>query len=105
MTSLSFLRPSQTTKTTSEKLKEVNLKLNPKKWHFGCQVVEYLGHLLTPNRLQPNPDRIVAVEQFATPKDVKTVKQFLRLVSFYRKFMPNFAKIAEPLHALTRKGV
>ena len=27
-----------------QKLEEVNLKLNPKKCHFGCQVVECLGH-------------------------------------------------------------
>ena len=65
--------------------------------------MEYLGHILTPNGLQPNPERITAVKEFATPKDVKTVKQFLGLASFYRKFVPNFAKIAEPLHALTTK--
>jgi len=64
-----------------------------------------LGHILTPNGLQPNPERLTAVKQFATPTDVKTVKQFLGLASFYQKFVPNFAKIAEPLHALTRKGV
>jgi len=92
-------------KQVLQKLEEVNLKLNPKKCHFGCQVVEYLGHILTPNGLQPNPERVTAVKHFATPTDVKTVKQFLGLASFYRKFVPNFAKIAEPLHALTRKGV
>ena len=49
--------------------------------------------------------RIAAVKQFATPCDVKTVKQFLGLASFYHKFVPNFARIAEPLHNLTRKSV
>jgi len=92
-------------KTVLQRLEQVNLKLNPKKCCFGCQVVEYLGHILTPDGLKPNPERIAAVRRFVTPCDVKTVKQFLGLASFYRKFVPNFAKIAEPLHNLTRKSV
>ena len=92
-------------RTVLQRLEQVNLKLNPKKCCFGCQVVVYLGHILTPDGLKPNPERIAAVRQFATPHDVKALKQFLGLASFYRKFVPNFARIAEPLHNLTRKDV
>ena len=92
-------------RTVLQRLEQVNLKLNPKKCCFGCQVVIYLGHILTPDGLKPNPERIAAVRQFATPHDVKSVKQFLGLASFYRKFVPNFARIAEPLHNLTRKNI
>ena len=92
-------------KTVLQRLEQVNLKLNPKKCCFGCQVVEYPGHILTPDGLKPNPERITAVRQFVTPHDVKTVKQFLGLASFYLRFVPNFARIAEPLHNLTRKSV
>ena len=88
-----------------QKLEQVNLKLNPKKYCFGCQVVEYLGPILTLDGLRPNPERIAEVKQFATPRDVKTVKQFLGLTSFYHKFVPNFARIAEPSHNLMRKSV
>ena len=55
--------------------------------------------------LKPNLERNTAVKHFPTPHDVKTVQQFLGLASFYRKFVPNFARIAEPLHFLTRKDV
>ena len=92
-------------RTVLQRLEQVNLKLNPKKCCFGCQMVEYLGHILTPDGLKPNPKRIAAVRQFATPHDVEAVKQFLGLASFYRKFVPNFTKIAELLHNLTRKDV
>ena len=54
--------------------------------------------------LKPNLERIATVKQFATPRDVKTVKQFLGLASFYHKLVPNFTRIAEPLHKLTRKS-
>lgn len=35
---------------------------------------------------------------------MKKVRQFLGLASYYRRFIPDFAKIANPLHSLTKKG-
>ena len=85
------------------RLKEVGLKLNPKKCHFTCHSVTYLGHTITPSGLKPNSDHLVAVKEFLVPKDIKNLKRFLGLCSFYRRFVCNFARIAEPLHRLTRK--
>ena len=45
------------------------------------------------------------MEQFKEPHDLLTVRQFLGLASFYRRFVPGFAQIASPLHELTRKGI
>ena len=56
-----------------QRLQIVNLKLNSKKCCFRCQVVEYLGHILTPDELRPNPERIDAVKQFAISHYVRTV--------------------------------
>ena len=67
-----------------------------------CNQVTYLGHNITSGGLKPNSDHLVAVKDFPVPKDIKSLKQFLGL-SFYRRFVHNFAKIAEPLHRLTRK--
>ena len=44
------------------------------------------------------------MNNFPIPKSVKDVRQFVRLASYYRRFIANFAKIAQPLHALTSKG-
>jgi len=38
-------------------------------------------------------------------KCVRDVRAFFGLASYYRKFVQNFASIAEPLSALTKKGV
>lgn len=58
---------------------EVGLKLNPKKCHFMCDQVTYLGHVITPSGLKPNSDHLAAVKKFPVPKDIKTLKQFLGL--------------------------
>lgn len=87
-----------------ERLQQVGLKLKPTKCQFILEEVEYLGHLITPQGLKPNPKLVDAVREFATPQDLKRLRQFLGLSSYYRRFVQGFSKIAQPLNRLTRKG-
>ena len=65
-------------------------------------MVEFLGHILTPDGLCPNPERVSADQKFPRPTTVTGVRQFLGLASYYRRFVKGFAKIAESLHTWTR---
>lgn len=87
-----------------DRLAKAGLKLKPSKCHFISQRVQYLGHLLTPEGIRPNPDRVAAVRDYPAPTSVKGVRQFLGLASYYRRFVKNFARTAQPLHNLTQKG-
>jgi len=64
-----------------------------------------LGHVITPTDLKPNAKLVTTVRDYAPPQNVKELKRFLGLASYYRRFIPQFAKIAHPLHQLTRKDV
>ena len=86
-----------------ERIDNAGLKLKPSKCHLVRQEVEYLGHVITPNGMLPNHKLIQAIQAFTTPVNVKETRQFLGLASYYRRFVPEFAKVARPLHALTRK--
>ena len=86
-------------------IREGGLKLKPTKCRFVAPEVKYLGHVLTPNGLKTNPATVSAVREFPVPTNLKEVRQFLWLCSFYRRFINGFAVIAQPLHQLTRKGV
>ena len=88
-----------------DKLREVNLKLKPSKCHFVRQSVEFLGHILTPKGLQPNPKQVAAVQEFPVPRNVSELRQFLGLTSYYRRFIAQFSRVASPLHNLTRKDI
>ena len=87
------------------RLQEAKLKLKAVKCRFGRAEVEYLGHIITPQGLKTNPRLVLAVKQFPTPRNVREVRQFLGLSSYYHRFIPSFAKCAQPLHNLTRQGV
>ena len=55
--------------------------------------------------MTPTKAELKAVRDWATPEDVKGIKSFLGLVNYYRRFVQNFAAIADPLISLMRKDV
>ena len=53
------------------RLREADVKLNPKKCRFVKQEVEYLGNVVTPEGVSPNPEKVHVVQEFPTPPNVK----------------------------------
>ena len=88
-----------------DRLRTAGLRLKPKKCCFAQLEVEYLGHVVSTEGIKTDPKKAKAVSEFPTPSNVKEVCSFVGLASYYRKFIPNFSKIAGPLHALTKKDV
>ena len=83
-------------------LKEFNLKIKPKKTYFFQSSVVFLGHVLSKNGISPNPEKVSKVKDWPVPKSAKEVHSFLGLASYCRRFIPQFAKWASPLHELIR---
>ena len=87
------------------RLRDANVKLNPKKCSFVKQRVEYLGHVVTPEGISPNPDKVRVVQEFPTLTNLKKLRSFLGLANYYRRFVRGFSNIVNPLNALTKKNV
>lgn len=87
-----------------ERLKGANLRLQKHKCNFMKAEVEFLGHIVTPDGIKPNPEKIEALKNFPIPRNEKQIKQFLGLAGFYRKFIRDFAKICKPLTTCLKKG-
>ena len=86
-----------------QRLCEVDLKLKMEKCSFLKMHIQYLGHIISDNGIKPIPEKLSLIQQMPRPYTPKEVKQFLGLVGYYRKFIPQYTDIARPLDALTRK--
>ena len=83
-----------------QRICEVDLKLKMEKCSFLKKHVQFLGHIISGNGIKPVPEKLSSIQQMPHPY---TPKEVLGLVGYYRKFIPQYADIARPLNALTRK--
>ena len=82
------------------RLKQYQLKIKPKESFFFQTEVSFLGHVLSAKGILPNPEKVDKVQDWPVPKTSKEVHSFIGLASYYRRFIPNFAKWSKPLNAL-----
>jgi hypothetical protein len=87
------------------KLREVNLKLNPNKCCFAAKSITFLGHVVSKEGTRPDHGKIETILHFPTPKTVISVRSFLGLTGYYRKYIRGYSRLAGPLFELTRKDV
>ena len=84
------------------KLKAADLKLKPSKCELFRKQINYLGHVVGYNGVSTDPKKIKAITEWPRPTTVAEVRSFLGFVSYYRRFIPNFSKVAKPLNKLLK---
>ncbi|GBG76953.1 hypothetical protein CBR_g23167 [Chara braunii] len=86
-------------------LKKTQLHLNLEKSEFGKDSVIYLGHRLSAEGLEPEATKVEVIRDGPQPVNIRELRSFLALASYYRKFVPRFSIVAYPLSRLTSKNV
>ncbi|CAF4396540.1 unnamed protein product [Rotaria sp. Silwood2] len=87
-----------------QQIQQSGLTLKINKCHFCKTHLKYLGHIVSKEGIRPDPDKLRAVQEYPVPTKLKAVRTFLGLTSYYRRFIKNYATIAEPLTELTRNS-
>lgn len=86
-------------------LERKNLKIQMDKCNFLKKETEFLGHILTDKGMKPNPDKIKIIQKLELPRTERQIKSFLGITGYYRKFIKDYAKVAQPITKYLKKGV
>jgi len=82
------------------RLKENNLKLSAEKCYFLKKKAKFLGHVVSENGVETDPDKTQKVKDWPTPKNADELRSFVAFAGYYRRFLKNFSKIVKPLNDL-----
>ena len=86
-----------------EQLNHAGLKGNKEKCLYMKKKINFLGHHISENEIRPLEEKKDEILRYEAPKDVEGIRRFLGILSYYRRFIPNCAKLTAPLTLLTRK--
>jgi hypothetical protein len=103
---------AQTKEEMMEKLQDVfnrlrgaKLRIHPQKSRWFVDRAKYLGFVFTDQGVSPDPEKIKAVLNFPRPTTQKRLRSLVGLTGWYRRYIPNYAKITEPFRELLKKDV
>ena len=88
-----------------QRLRDAGLRLNPEKCEFVRKSLHFLGHVVSEEELGPDPSKVNKVQDYPVPTNVRDLRGFLGLASYYRRFIQGFSRKAAPMYQLLRKGV
>ena len=86
-------------------LKEHNLKMKISKCKFAQKQTQYLGFIVDGQGIGPDPEKVMVIRAMLPLENVREVRSFIGMCSFYRRFIANFSEIAIPIIKLTNKFV
>ena len=84
-------------------LKEGEFTLKFSKCSFAQKQIEYLGHVVSVEGVQPLSDKVQAIQQWPQPCTARALCGFLGLAGFYRRFIRSYATLVAPLTSLLTK--
>jgi hypothetical protein len=86
-------------------LREHQLYAKLRKCSFYQKKIHYLGHIISKDGITVDPEKIEAIREWSTPKNVTEISSFMGLACYYRIFIEGFSNIAHPVTYLQKKGV
>ncbi|KAJ0915815.1 putative nucleotidyltransferase, Ribonuclease H [Helianthus annuus] len=88
-----------------ELLRKEQLYAKFSKCDFWLREVHFLGHVVNRDGIHVDPSKVDSIRNWPAPRTPTEIRQFLGLAGYYRRFIKDFSKIAQPLTMLTQKGV
>ena len=86
------------------RLTEQGLVIRLDKCLFGVPSLEFLGHQVSKNGSGPTQAKVEVIQNFPQPSTIKGLQEFLGMMNFYHRFLPNIASILSPLYGALKSS-
>ena len=90
---------------TLQLLREHQLYEKLSKCDFYRDRIQYLGHVISKEGISVDPEKIEAIMNWPTPRNVRDVRYFMGLAGYYMRFIEGFSKVAHAITSLQRQGI
>ena len=80
------------------------LYAKPEKCELERQDIQFLGLIISVERIKMDPQKVSGILDWPAPKDKKGVQRFVGFANFYRKFIRGFSSIIAPITSLTKQA-
>jgi hypothetical protein len=91
--------------TVLQRLRDHHFYAKLSKCDFWLREIKFLGHTISRNGISVDPEKVQEVMNWKPPTTMRQIRSFLGLAGYYRRFIPNFSRIAKPMTELLKKGV
>lgn len=85
--------------------RENNVLLNNDKCIWKTNKLTFLGHILSSEGIEADPEKVETIMGFRDPKNKEELRSFLGLVTYVGKFIPDLANHTDPLRRLLKTDV
>jgi hypothetical protein len=88
-----------------QRLRDHRLYAKLSKCEFWLKEIKFLGHTISQDGISVEPEKVQEVMDWKPPTTVRQIRSFLGLAGYYRRFIPDFSRIAKPMTKLLKKRV
>jgi transposase InsO family protein len=88
-----------------QKLLDAKIQLRLKKCEFHVQETDFLGHRITQEGIQTEQNKVLAIQEWPIPTNLRELQQFVGMINYYRRYINNYADGMAPLFQLLKKQI